>query len=413
MRPIAIDISPNAGWREFFYSTSWLLRPWRWRDFTVTYKLEKTFQEFFQFQEVMSVDSGRSALYEALQAMGVGEGDEVAIQAFTCSVVPVAILWTGAKPVYVDVDESLNMDPRDLEKKLSENTKAVIVQHTFGYPAQMKEILNICDIRENLYLIEDCAHSLGAEYKNQRVGTFGDVAFFSFGRDKVISSVFGGLLGINNRSLAGWLKKRKSVLPSLPVKQTAQGLWHPVIFQLILPLYNLLGIGRVLAWLNQRLGLISRVISASEKRLSRPHYMTTRLSGPLAALALFQFRRLRTFNEHRRRIAQYYFENLRGRQNLELPPKPRVGDRPVYLRFPVFLEEPDALVQRLSKKGVYLGNWYRPVIAPNYIGLKRLGYKKGMAPRAEKFSSKVINLPTYFHLSSDQAQRVVQFVCCV
>ena len=120
----------------------------------------------------------------------IGEGDEVLVQAFTCVAVPNSVLWAQATPVYADIDATLNIDPIDVEKKITNRTKAIIVQHTFGIPADMDALVALAK-KHNILLIEDCAHSLGATYKGKKVGTFGDAAFFSFGRDKVVSSVFG------------------------------------------------------------------------------------------------------------------------------------------------------------------------------------------------------------------------------
>src|SRR5581483_4013141 len=113
-------------------------------------------------------------------------------QAFTCVAVPNSVLWTGAKAIYADIDETGNLDPKDLEKKITKKTKAVIIQHTFGIAANMDAIQKVLKGKK-IILIEDCAHALGASYKGKKLGTFGEFAFFSFGRDKVISSVFGGM----------------------------------------------------------------------------------------------------------------------------------------------------------------------------------------------------------------------------
>ena len=134
-----------------------------------------------------------------IKSFDITYGDEVIVQAFTCLAVPEVVIWCGAKPVYLDIDESLNLDIRLLEKSISSKTRIIIVQHTFGIPAKIDMIKKIAQ-KHNIILIEDCAHSLGAKYNSQKIGTFGDAAFFSFGRDKVISSVFGGLAFINPRS---------------------------------------------------------------------------------------------------------------------------------------------------------------------------------------------------------------------
>ena len=129
------------------------------------------------------------------------------MQAFTCNAVPNPVLWAGLKPVYVDCDEkTFNIDKEDLKKKITPRSRVLIVQHTFGLPADMDAISEICR-KNNLILIEDCAHSLGAEYKNKKVGTFGKAAFFSFSRDKVISSVYGGMAVTEDHELTKKIKE--------------------------------------------------------------------------------------------------------------------------------------------------------------------------------------------------------------
>ncbi|MFH1859640.1 MAG: DegT/DnrJ/EryC1/StrS family aminotransferase [bacterium] len=111
--------------------------------------------------------------------MGIGEGDEVLVEGFTCVVVPNAVIFAGAKPIYVAPDpKTYNMDINQIETKITPKTKAIIAQHTFGLPADMDLILDISR-KHNLMVIEDCAPAMGATYKGKKVGTLGDAAFFS------------------------------------------------------------------------------------------------------------------------------------------------------------------------------------------------------------------------------------------
>ncbi len=195
-KPITISLSPNTEADDVFLAVKTIIQPLLWKTGKATSDAEQWFRNYFSVEQAVSFNSGRSALLAILKAFGIGEGDEVLVQAFTCVAVPNSVLWAGAKPVFVDIDATLNMDPKDAEKKITKNTKALIVQHTFGVPAQMDKIIALAK-KHHLILIEDCAHALGATYKGKKVGTFGDAAFFSFGRDKVVSSVFGGMAIIN------------------------------------------------------------------------------------------------------------------------------------------------------------------------------------------------------------------------
>ena len=129
---------------------------------------------------------GRVALKAILRGIGVSGGDKVAIQAFTCSAVPEAIMAAGALPLYVDIEsDGFNMDPEDLRKKISHRTRAIIAQHTFGIPADMDRILGIAN-ESQIPVIEDCCHTLTSSYKGKVVGSFGVGSFYSYGWGKPV-----------------------------------------------------------------------------------------------------------------------------------------------------------------------------------------------------------------------------------
>ena len=143
---------------------------------------------------------GRVSLYVILQAMNVKEGDEVIIPAYTCVVVPNPIIYLGAKPVYVDIDkDNLCMDINLLEKNITEKTKVIICQNTYGLSANVDTIVEIAK-KHNLYTIEDCTHGFGGFYKNQPNGSYCDAPLLN-AMEQTFSSGIGGFLTINNAEL--------------------------------------------------------------------------------------------------------------------------------------------------------------------------------------------------------------------
>ena len=133
--------------------------------------------------------NARSALYHGIRALGIGSWDEIILQAYTCVSVPNAIIATGAKPIYCDIDpDTLNIDPHKIIQLITPKTKAILIQHTFWISADIQSIQTICT-DHHLMLIEDVCHALWWTYQWQKLGTFWDIAIFSFGRDKIISSV--------------------------------------------------------------------------------------------------------------------------------------------------------------------------------------------------------------------------------
>ena len=135
---------------------------------------------------------GRVALYALLKALKVGKGDEVAMQAFTCVANPEAVMAIGALPIYVDVEvDGVNMDPGDLEGKITSRTRAIVIQHTFGIPADIAPLRAIAK-RNNIPVIEDCCHTLASRYDGQTVGSFGIGSYYSFEWGKPLVAGIGG-----------------------------------------------------------------------------------------------------------------------------------------------------------------------------------------------------------------------------
>jgi len=152
-RPIAISLSPNTQKDDILLALKTLFRPIQWFNFRHTEKLEKETAKLFGKEYwALAVNSGRSALYLILKSLDVSVTDKIALQGFTCIAVPNSVLWAGARPIYIDVDESFNLDPKDLSKKVDSNTKAVIVQHAFGTPAAVDEIKKVAK-KNNLYIM--------------------------------------------------------------------------------------------------------------------------------------------------------------------------------------------------------------------------------------------------------------------
>ncbi len=405
MRPIAISLSPNTEKDDVFVAIKTFLRPDKWFDRGEVELLEKEFaQRFGEGYKALAVNSGRSAEYLIMKVLGVGKGDLVAVQSFTCIAVPNSVLWNQAKPLYIDIDDSLNMDPDDLKKKLTKGVKAIIVQHTFGVPANLDPIRKIAK-EKKIYLVEDCAHSLGARYKDKEVGTFGDVSFFSFGRDKVISSVFGGMILCSNEQLYERLKQERDKLKDPSVGWVLQQLFHPIAFSLILPLYNYY-IGKILLYSFQKLGLLSKAVYEKEKNGLQPKSVfPTKMPGGLAILARNQLKKLDRFNNHRRKIAAVYMSELKE-TGFSLP-KNKEGS--VWLRFPILSSKRDSIFSYLRSKGVLIGDWYKEVLTPSR-NLETFDYKLGICSNAEKVSSQILNLPTYPLLTEGDARRVIKLL---
>lgn len=171
---------------------------------------EKKFAKFCNVKYGVSCSNGTAALHLAVASLGIGKDDEVIVPAFTMIAVPNSVLYTGAKPVFVDADfHTWNMDENKIEEKITKKTKAIIAVHTYGFPADMDKIKKIAK-KHNLYIIEDCAEAHGALYKGKKVGSFGDIACFSFYANKIITTGEGGMVVTNNKKLADKAKSLRN-----------------------------------------------------------------------------------------------------------------------------------------------------------------------------------------------------------
>lgn len=399
MKIISISLSPNTekddvclAFKELFSSEK--IEGEHIKEF------ENNFKNYFNFDFVFSLNSGRSCLLLILEALNVKKDDEIIVQAFTCNAVINPILKKNARPIYADIDNALNIDISQIEKKITKKTKAIIVQHTFGMPGKIKEIKKICE-KYDLFLIEDCAHALGAKYDNKYCGTFGDISFFSFGRDKVISSVYGGMIGINNLKLKEKVEKEYEKLRYPDKKWVNRQLMHPIIMNLfVLPLYNFFNVGKIILELSIRLKILSKAVSSLEYKGELPDYFPKRMPNSLAKLANNQFNKLDKFNNHRRKIAKYYKKNIGGIFD--------INDGVIYLKYPILVNDGDEIIKEFSKFNIMLEDgWRKKVIVPPKTDLHKMTYVKGECKIAEKISNKILILPTHINITEDVAEKIV------
>jgi dTDP-4-amino-4,6-dideoxygalactose transaminase len=346
---------------------------------------------------------------------------EIITQAFSCLVVPNAIKFAGYKPIYVDIDETYNLDIEDLKRKINERTKAIIIQNTFGIPAKIDEILEIAH-QNNILVIENLTHSLGAKYKEKYLGNFGDFALLSFNRNKVISSIIGGALVINNKNFFEKIKQNYESLPELTQKEIQKIIFTGKVLYQAKKNYNFLT--KLYLKFLRKIGKTSEMISSIEKQGKKPKNYLFKFPEILFPLLLNQFKKLEKFNKKRKEIAKIYItwidadkRNLPGFSPDTMPGyKPdKSGNypgnssgrhlgknieslresvsEPIFLRFPILVENKNFVLEKFKKENIYLGDWYRCVLDP-CSNLKIFDYQIGSCPKAEKITKKIINLPT-------------------
>ncbi len=280
------------------------------------------------------------------------------------------------------------MDVSELEKKITDKTKVIIVQHTFGIPADIDAVMKLA--RENgIKVIEDCAHGIW-----KGMGTSGDAAIYSFGVEKVISSVRGGALYLK-------AKKIDYLLPHLPLGVIMKHLLHPIFFSIGKTFYRTFG--KALLYFSKKSGLTAKIIEQKEKKGKKVQWFPARFPNALAYLAYNQLDLLDEFNTHRKVISSYYSGQLTGLNKVS-------GENLTLLRYPVRSVERGKIMNRAKNNGVFLGNWYDSVVAPGDTDLSETGYIEGSCPRAEKLSKEIVNLPTGREVSLEMARKIVSFI---
>lgn len=405
-KPIFTGFMPNLLFKDVAIAMSFVL-PWKWSKLktgTAVSELEQNLQNIFGVPSATTFDSGRSSLQIALEVLGVQKNDEVLVQAYTCCVVSNAIAWTGATPIYVDITDQFNMDGVDLEKKITSKSKVLIIQHTFGIPADLSALMKIAQ-KHNLKVIEDCAHVMESKHEGKMLGTYGDIGMLSFGTEKPISAGRGGALITSNKTLATAIKEAHKRLPPTSTAKILQQLLTFKLFFVSKPLYNIF-IGKILLAMFKKIRLLSRIIEPSEKRGQPTAPYPTQFPNCLAQIALHQLKHLQIFNEHRTATSHKYLAEINNPQITT----PEGLDGLPLLRWPLMVKNPRKLQQMAQKEGILLGDWYNTVIAPKDTDLSKMKYISGSCPKAEKLAAQSINLPTSIHINEKDQEKILALV---
>ncbi len=335
---------------------------------------------------------GRVGLYDILRQLGVGLGDEVVLQAFTCVAVPEAIMAVGATPVWADIaPNSVNVDPANLAARITPRTRAVIVQHTFGVPAELDSILPLVQ-RHDLPLVEDCCHALASTFRQRILGTIGVAAFWSYEWGKPIVAGVGGEAVFNDLTLRAKAEAvfGKDFAPAPTMKSgviAAQYLMHALLYS-----------PRRFWWVRSAFHALGRA------GIAQSNYNPV---GPGVAKAADFGWRMCGFSQGRLerararahaslparvRQAERYATGLRptSAQRVEIPP----GAEAVYSRFPIFVPRKRELLASARSSNLEIAEWYATPVHP-LLGddLRHVHYAPGMCPRAEAAAESFVSLP--------------------
>lgn len=352
-------------------------------------QFEKEIANKIGVKHAITVGNGTDALIIALKSLGIKEGDEVITTDYTFFATAEAIRFVGATPVFCDVElDTYNIDPSQIEEKITDKTKAIICVHLFGNACKMDEINDIAK-RHNLYVVEDAAQAINSQYNGKNVGNLGDVACFSFFPTKNLGCFGdGGMITTNDDDLATIIRALKvhgsgengmkayAILNDEEVEVVEQNSGDNTVYN-PLKYYNYL-IGH-----NSRLDEIQ------------------------AAILRIKLTHLDEYTENRRSISHRYIEALKD-TSLVMPTETE-GGKHVFHLFILQSENREEIESKLKEKGIATGTYYK---VPMHLqkAFNDLGYKKGDFPNAEYLSERTFAIPLFPEMNDEEREYIINSI---
>lgn len=323
---------------------------------------ERAVADYVGVKHAVAVNSGTSALHLMVRSLGLGPGDEVLVPSFTFVASANALLYEGVTPVFVEIEpETYNLDPADLEAKITPRTRAIMAVDVFGHPAEWDAILDIA-ARHQLRVLDDSCEALGAAYRGRKLGQFGDAAAFAFYPNKQITTGEGGIIVTDSDEIARLCRSLRNQ-----------------------------GRGEMGAWLEHpRLGYNYRMDEMS------------------AALGASQFQRLETFLAQRADVARRYTERLAALPWLR-PPVVKPYVEMSWFVYVITLNkglDRDEVIARLQEQGIPARGYFSPVHTQGYIR-ERLGDLGGTLPVTEAVARRTLALPFHNNLEDAAIETIV------
>ncbi len=331
---------------------------------------EKEFAKYVGSKYAVAVNSGTAALHISCLAAGISQGDQVITSSITFAASSNSVLYCGGEPIFSDIDlETLNIDTKDIEQKITKKTKAIIPVHMTGNPCEMGEITRIAR-KNDLIVIEDASHALGAEYKGQKIGSISDMTVFSFHPVKHITTGEGGMVTTNDEELYNKLKlfRTHGITRDSGLMSKSDGQWY----------YEQLELG-----------------------------YNYRISDIQCALGLSQLKKIDRFVNRRREIASIYYEAFGNNHNLILP-KEMNDSKNSYHLYVLQLKNHNRkeVFDKLRNVGLGVNVHYVPVYKHPYY--QKNGYMGIECVNSECYYERAISIPIYPLMNNEEVNYVVE-----
>jgi len=374
---------------------------------------ESRFAKLVGQGEAVAYASARMGFYDLMRLLGIGKGNEVILLGATCSVLVNAVMRKGAIPVFADVDpDTFGSSSQTIAACVTKQTRMIVAQHSFGIPCDIEPIVKLAK-EKNIFLLEDCALTLGSKVNGVVVGNFGDAALFSTDHSKPLNTLTGGLVYMRNAKLACSLRLSQTVCSELSVARQ-KALWRRLILEAryCTPArYGRMGLIEVFSAIKKKLfGMTGDFLSGDfGSNPSTEYPYPAKLPAFLAAIGLIEIERWPIVAADRSILLGRLLEALSGSQAESYLPKAYKNEalQIVPLRF-AWSELKGAGVRMALRHFVHVPwTWFMQPIIATSEPLENLGYRSGSCPVSERIGPDMVNIPC--NIEQKEAAKLVAF----
>jgi dTDP-4-amino-4,6-dideoxygalactose transaminase len=340
--------------------------------------------------------------YSILKTINIKNNDEIIIPSFTCIVVPNAILYAGAKPVYCDINENdFNIDVSAIESLINPNTKILYAQHTFGQMCNIKKIKVLAE-KYNLLVIEDAALSIGASIDSQYAGTIGDFGYYSTDRSKVINTGLGGIVSVNNEKYVENFEQYYAEVPFLNKEYTKKIAKTFVLNLLTLNSYTY-WFGKFVNAILTKLKIMTYFLDEQFTNLEeiKKYPYPAKLSNIFATIGISQVNNLDSNILNRKTISKYYNSILGIYTDDYIN-----SSQNIFLRYSFLVKNRDYWENRFYSK-IDLSIWFKTVVSGKDNNFQDINYTVGSSKISEYVCKHIFNLPTHNQIKPHKLKKLL------